>query len=287
MSRTAHSFVFAAALALSCFAGRGEAQTIERARAAVSHELRLDDGSRAYGSVVSSSAEEIVFETMSGVTIRVRPDQVVSLKQVEGVVRDGEFQPSDPNSTRLLFAPTGRSLPKGQAYLGIYEFFMPIVQVGVTDRFSIGGGTPLFFAFEGDGFDRPYWVTPKLQVYDGRKVQAAVGLFQGFGGGGSAGIAYGVVTAGGAAGSVTAGAGVGYNDAGDRTAIVMVGGDSPMRRNVKFITENYLLGNGAGVASMGVRFFGERLSADLALAMPFGSDIGTFVFPVVNFVYLF
>ena len=287
MSRTAHRVIFAAALALGCFVGRAEAQTAERPRAAVTHELRLDDGSRAYGSVASASADEIVFETMSGVVIRVRPDQVVSLKEIEGVVRDGEFQPSDPNSTRLLFGPTARSLPKGQAYLGIYEFFMPIAQVGVTDRFSVGGGTPLFFSFEGDGFDRPYWITPKLQVYDGRKVQAAVGLFQGFGGGASAGIAYGVVTAGGAAGSVTGGAGVGYNDAGDRTAIVMLGGDSPMRRNVKFITENYVLGNGTGIASMGVRFFGERLSADLALAVPFGSEIGSFVFPVVNFVYLF
>ena len=33
-----------------------------------------------------------------------------------------------------------------------------------------------------------------------------------------------------------------------------------------------------------VRFLGERLSADLALAMPLNEG---FVFPVVNFVYVF
>jgi hypothetical protein len=40
------------------------------------------------------------------------------------------------------------------------------------------------------------------------------------------------------------------------------------------------------VASAGVRFFGARLSADLALAIPIGTE-EIFVFPVVNFVYVF
>lgn len=288
MRRTAdRTLVVAAALALIILPARLTAQTVEPPRAAVTHELRMHDGSRAYGSVTSESADEIVFETASGVTIRVRPDQVASIRPVEGVIRDGEFQPSDRNNTRLLFGPTGRSLPKGEVYLGVYEFFMPIVQVGVTDRFSVGGGTPLIFGFGDDGWDRPFWITPKLQVYNGRKVQAAVGLFQGFGGGSSAGIAYGVVTTGGAAGSMSGGAGVAYDESGDRTAVVMVGGDRPIRRNLKFISENYVTAGGHGIASFGVRFFGERLSADLALAAPFGSDIGGFVFPVVNFVYLF
>ena len=43
---------------------------------------------------------------------------------------------------------------------------------------------------------------------------------------------------------------------------------------------------GHGIASGGVRFFGERLSADLALAFPIGAN-EFFGFPVVNFVYLF
>lgn len=36
----------------------------------------------------------------------------------------------------------------------------------------------------------------------------------------------------------------------------------------------------------GVRFFGERLSADLGLAVPLGAG-ELFAFPVVNFVYVF
>jgi hypothetical protein len=111
-------------------------------------------------------------------------------------------------------------------------------------------------------------------------------VFQGFGGGATAGIAYGVATSGGPSGSVTAGAGVAYDDSGGRSMVVMVGGDRQTRRNIKFVTENYIWGSGNGVVSAGVRFFGERLSADFALAAPLGAEM-IVVFPVVNFVYLF
>jgi hypothetical protein len=281
------ALVLIAAVAFVSIPAGVSAQSSVETDPAVTHELRLRDGSRAYGRIVSESDEEVVFETASGVAITARRNQIVSLRKVDGVFKEGEFLPADPNNTRLFFGPTGRSLPKGQAYLGVYEFLMPFVQVGVTDRFSIGGGTPLIFSFEDGGLDRPYWVTPKLQVFNGRKAQISIGVFQGFGGGATGGIAYGVATTGGSSGSVTAGAGMAYDDDGDRTAVVMVGGDRQFRRNMKFVTENYVWGSGNGIVSAGVRFFGERLSADLALASPIGEEFGGFVFPLVNFIYLF
>jgi hypothetical protein len=66
----------------------------------------------------------------------------------------------------------------------------------------------------------------------------------------------------------------------------MVGGEHQVRRNLKLITENYIWKRGNGVASAGVRFFGERLSADLALGIPIGTD-EFFAFPVLNFLYRF
>lgn len=264
-----------------------DAQTPGLTAPEVTHELRLRDGTRAFGRIETESSAEVVFETASGVTLTARRDQIQTLRRVAGQMKDGEFQPADPNATRLFFGPTGRSLAKGQTYLGVYEFVLPFVQVGVTDGFSIGGGTPLVFGFEEDGFNRPFWITPKLRVFNGQRTQVSVGAFQGFGGGSSAGIAYSVVTTGGPAGSVTAGAGVAYAEAGDRTAVVMVGGDRQVRRNIKFVTENYVWASGNGIVSAGVRFFGERLSADLALAAPIGEVDGFIAFPVINFVYLF
>jgi len=274
------------ALAAFCLAPHAVAAQTDFGEPPVTHELRLSDGSRVYGRITSESDTEVVFQTAAGVFLTARRDQIVALRKVDGRMRNGEFQPADPNTTRLFFGPTGRSLAKGQTYLGVYEFVLPFVQVGVTDRFSVGGGTPLVFGFEGDSFNRPYWITPKLQVFNGRTTQVSVGVFQGFGGGASAGIAYGVATTGGRAGSVTGGAGVAYSDDGERSLVVMVGGDRQVRRNMSFVTENYVWGSGDGVVSAGFRFFGERLSADLALAAPLGvGDV--FVFPVVNFVFMF
>ena len=100
------------------------------------------------------------------------------------------------------------------------------------------------------------------------------------------GIGYVVGTRGGTRSSFTVGAGVAYASSGGRSGVLMLGGDRQVRRNLKLITENYVWKNGDGIVSGGVRFFGEKLSADLALAFPVGAD-EFFGFPVVNFVYVF
>jgi hypothetical protein len=276
----------AAAVALIVVPRVSAAQGCSTDGPTVTHELRLRDGSRAYGCVASESDDEVEFITIAGVRLIARRDQIVSLRAAQGRLHDGEFQPADPNNTRLFYGPTGRALPRGTAYLGMYELVMPIVQIGITDRFSIGGGTPLVFGI-GEDIKRPYWITPKLQVFNGRTTQVSVGLFQGFGDGGSAGVAYGVATTGSVEGSLTAGAGVAYTSGGGRALVFMVGGDRPISRNIKFVSENYIWQSGDGLVSAGVRFFGERLSADLAMATPIGTSGGGFVFPMLNFVYRF
>ena len=249
------------------------------------YELVLRDGSRMYGSIDNEDDTEVVFRTQAGAMVTAARANILTLRKVTGVIVGTEFQRADPNATRLFFAPTGRSLKKGQTYLGVYEFLMPFVQVGVTDRFSIGGGTPLVFGI--DEWNRPFWITPKLQVVNTASTQIAIGALHAFdtdGDGG--GIGYVVGTRGSAVGSVTAGAGLAYGNDGGRAGVVMAGAEGTIRRNMKVITENYIWKGGNGVASVGVRFFGERLSADLALAFPIGADV-FFGFPVVNFVYVF
>jgi hypothetical protein len=257
----------------------------ERAPARL-QELVLRDGSRLYGRVEQETADDFVFRTHAGAVLTVVRSEVISLRTVEGAVVAGEFWRADPNTSRLFFAPTGRAIPRGQVYLGMFQFLMPFVQVGVTDRFSVGGGTPLLFGF-GDDWERPFWVTPKMQVFNGSSAQASVGLFHIFDtDGNGAGIAYGVGTFGSRDASFTVGAGLAYAGTDEGGGVLMLGGDRQFGRHMKFITENYVWKGGDGIASGGVRFFGERLSADLALAVPIGAD-GFFVFPVVNFVYLF
>jgi hypothetical protein len=249
------------------------------------YELTLRDGSRAYGRVETETEDEVVFVTEAGSRLTARRAEILTLRLVSGRMQNGEFQPADPNRTRLFFGPTGHSLDRGQVSIGVYEFLMPFVQVGVTDRFSVGGGTPLVFG--GGDWDRPFWITPKYQIVRTASTHVAVGVLQAFGADGhSGGVAYVVGTNSAGQRSVSIGGGLAYDSDGGRSAVVMVGAEGPLRRHMRVITENYIWKNRNGVASAGVRFFGDRLSADLALAIPIGAD-GVYVFPVVNFVYVF
>jgi len=194
-----------------------------------------------------------------------------------------EVWPEDPNPTRLFFAPTGRSLPKGEAYFGVYEVLLPFVQYGITDRISIGGGTPFVF---GTGGGQPFWVTPKVQVLKTRSTEAAVGVLHFINMGDfNAGIAYAVVTQGTTDAAATIGAGYAYASEDESRAgapVVMLGAEKRLSKRVKFVTENYWF-SGVGMASGGMRFMGDRLSADIGLVAPLGGDV-LFVFPMVNFV---
>lgn len=251
-------------------------------------QVHLRDGSVLFGTVVVSADDHIVFRTISGAEMRIARDAIVSIEEAKGDIVAGEFQRADPNRTRLLFAPTGRALKRGDGYFGVYYFSMPFVQVGVTDRISVGGGTPLFFGF--DESQRPFWLTPKVQIVNRERVQAAAGIMHIVAPEvGSVGIAYGVVTAGKPAASVTVGVGSGYRryeGDTDTTAIFMIGGERRVRSGIKWITENYIWSGGGGIVSGGLRFYGERLSADIALFTPLGSP-DFYLFPFVNVVWTF
>ena len=266
---------------------RGPSQAVEIAPDDVVQELTLGDGSRLYGRVEEIEGDRVVFRSLSGLRLVLAHDEIRDLRRVRGHVREGDFRPEDPNRTRLFFGPTARSLPRGRGYLGVYELFMPFVQVGVTDRITLGGGTPLVFGEGGDS--RPFWFTPKVQFLRGERTQLAAGVmhFVFTGDDDPVGIGYGVVTHGTPDASLTVGFGYGYSSSDQGTWIAMVGGDMRLARNVKLLGEGYVWQAGEGIVMGGVRFFGSRLSADLGLVTMVGGGGDTFVFPIVNVVWTF
>jgi len=252
----------------------------------VTDELILRDGTRAYGRVESVDGGVVTFITTAGAAIQVRAAEIVTIRPVSGRVVAGEFRRADPNPTRLFFGPTGRSLKRGTGYLGVYEILLPFVQVGVTDRLSLGAGTPLLF---GDGSTHPFWITPKIQVYGTESVQASVGVMHFLNvGDGNFGIAYVVGTRGTTDSAVTGGVGYAYDrsyNSQNGAPVVMIGAEHRVTGGLKILTENYIF-NGGGILTGGVRWLGERFSADLALVVP--TDGGSAVaFPLVNVVYSF
>lgn len=250
----------------------------------VTQGIGLRDGTSAIGRVEAVDGTRVTFRTLAGAILTVDAADIVRLTTIGGHVSGTQFWPDDPNPTRLFFGPTGRPLKRGDVYLGIYEIFVPFVQVGITDRFSLGGGTPLVF---GGGGDRPFWITPKFTVIARSDTQVAIGAMHMMNiDGDSLGVAYGALTRGSRDTAFTVGVGYAYARVDDNGApVVMLGGEHRVHRHVKLVTENYVF-EGGGIASAGVRFMTGRLSADLGLAAPLGVD-EVFVFPMVNFVWTF
>ncbi len=247
-------------------------------------ELRLADGSALIGRVVEVG-DPIRFELVSGGVVEVRPAQVRGLRTVKGDIHDGELWSPDPSSNRLFFGPTARMIGAGHGYLAVFEAIFPSVSVGLTDRATIGAGTLLI----GDlGTDRPFWFVPKVQVVALEQVAVSLGALAIVGGDDTAGILYGVATLGAPDHAVTMGLGYGWvNDELANTPAILVGGEARVAKGVKLITENYLIPTGDGdsavLLSAGPRFFNERLSADLGIAV--SATGGGGFFPLVNFVY--
>ena len=257
-------------------------------------EVRLRDGSVLYGRVVEETPERIVVVTVNGVRLEVPRAQVESLRASAGRVVEGAFWAEDPNSTRLFFTSTARPLKKGDGYVSSFMLFLPLVAYGVTDRLTIAGGTPILPM----AFGRMWYFAPKYTVSKRERSGFAVGalgfvLPEDFADNGSVGIMYGAGTWGSRDRAITAGAGWGYVWASGTSGVsndpvIMLGGETRVSRRVKLITENWMFTSGQteGFVSGGVRFIGDRLSADLGVGGFTGTDGGC-CFPLVNFVYNF
>ena len=289
-----------------CFTGTGAAGAqVDSARApadtAITHMLRLRDGSTLMGRLLSRDSVSVTFATNGGV-LTIPLTRVAEIKAVTaGDMHDDEYWFPDPNRTRMFFAPTGRMLERGEGYYSNTYLLLQNFVGGVSDHFTFGGG---FSLVPGTDFltNNAYYLTPKFGVFNSPTTNVAVGALVGFApfdNGHSFGILYGVATRGGPDANLTGGLGYGFAD-GHVTSrpILMFGGQTRVSRRTALLTENYVYWStedqctgtttcqivsrtkASGVLSYGVRFMGEKLSADLA----FWNSSTEFVFPGIPYI---
>jgi len=255
-------------------------------------EVRLVDGTRFVGQVISRTEEELTLRTPGGTTLTLATREIREITLARGRIVDGQFRPDDPNQTRLLFAPTARPLPRGDAYISSYLLFFPFAGIAVTDRLTLAGGTPILPGAMGEVF----YLAPKYTFVHRPGTDLAAGAIAFFAtrdlDEGSLGIVYGMGTFGDPDRAITAGAGWGFSLGGrssrvESDPVFLIGGELRMSDRTKFVTENWIASGSdtAGLLSGGVRFFGDRLSADLGLGAGFDGSSGFCCLPLVNFVY--
>lgn len=250
-------------------------------------QLELTDGSNIVGDIIEEDENTILIRTLSNLEIRVPKENIIERKIIKGQIEEGEFWHSDPNQTRMFFAPTGKALKQGEGYFSVYEIFFPFIAVGVTDWFTLAGGMTLIPGAESQAF----YIAPKITPIQITNLDASLGVIylsvpessEG------AGIVYGVATYGTEKATLTLGMGFGFSgeDFTDKP-IIVVGGELRVSKSIKLLSENWLVLSGdVSLFSLGMRFFGESLAADFGLFFSSEMSEGFPFLPWLGFAYNF
>ncbi len=258
--------------------------------------LKLDGGSEVMGRITKVEGDTVIFESDLG-TLRLLSHKIEKIRTVpRGSIKGGKHWFPNPNQTRLFFSPTARMLKRGEGYFADYYIFFPSISVGLTNNITIGGGLSIF---PGLSFgDQIFFLTPKIGFAAGDHLNLAAGalIIQlpnpfneddddliGEEDPPRLGIIYGVGTWGLPDASVSGGVGFGFigEHVSDRP-VFMLGGEKRLTRSISFVSENLIVpGAEDQVVSYGLRFFGERISFDLAF---FNSLDGEIAFPGLPYI---
>lgn len=290
-SRVRSLFALAALALAAALPARAAAQDPAGAQQDTVYRVTLVDGSTIIGRIVESSETRIVLRSEAGMRFEIERSQIRSMRPLGGRLVDGEVWPEDANRTRLFFGPTGRSLRHGEGYIGLYELFFSFAAVGIADRLTLAGGTPIIPG----GIGEVLYFAPKVTIVNAQNFQFAAGALAFFLTDeideGSVGIAYGVGTWGSVDNAVSVGAGWGFALTSEASGVadeplLMLGLERRVSRGVKLLSENYYISGGA-LLSGGIRLLGERFSADLGLAGLISDEDASFGLPLLNVAYRF
>lgn len=266
---------FTALFLLALFAARPlEAQrregpgTLRPTDSAHVAQLRTRQGDRLSGRIVAVDDDTVRILTRGGTLSLARAEVSEWRELPAGAVRpDGRVWHPNPNATRLLFAPTARTLRRGEGYVANKYLFVIDGAGGVTDDVTIGGGITILPSE--DPSDNVVMALAKVGLVQTEQVQVAVGGLAaraGFDGGGTFGILFGVLSTGGEDSNLSLGVGYGFvDDAMADSPAIMLGGQLRVAERLSLITENYVMPDvDHPLFSYGIRLFGEKVSVDFA-----------------------
>ncbi len=250
--------------------------------------ITLTDGSELLGEITDDDSSKVYFKTLSGLDMEIQRSQIEKITPLKGAIVEGKFRRIDPNRSRLLFSATARPLEAGKGYFAVYELFFATLAMGIGDVVSLAGGITLF-----PGPFQVYHFSPKVTFLNADNICLAAGVMHmgitGFDEGDGFGILYGVSTFGSETAGVTVGFGWAYSgEEAVNKPTVMVGGEVQLSNSFKLISENWFPPGAESVLSMfGMRFFGDKLAADLGFIFLTEMNEGWPFFPWVGFVYNF
>jgi RNase P/RNase MRP subunit p29 len=143
-------------------------------------KIETKDGNEFIGTIVSEDENSIVLKTQLLGEITIKREVIVSIREVDrSKIVEGVLWDDNPQSSRYLWTPNGYGLKKGEGYYQNIWVLYNQVSFGLSDYFSLSGGTiPIFLLSFGES--SPIWIVPKLSIPIKReKVNISAGAFMG------------------------------------------------------------------------------------------------------------
>lgn len=253
------------------------------------YRVETRDGNAYLGAIVEKDENVVRLRTAELGVIVIQKSNIKSIVPVlSDRLRGGRILSDNHQATRYLWQPNGYGLKQGEMYYQNIWILFNQFSVGVTDRFTLGGGMVPLFLFA--GMPTPVWITPKFSVpLVDEKVNVGIGALIGTVIGedvGSFGIAYGTTTFGSRDANFSVGVGYGFVNGqwADRPMLSLSGMIRTGERGY-MLTENYFLpADGAQLAllSFGGRRMVRRVGIDFALLIPTGSRGNLFTIPILG-----
>lgn len=267
--------------------------------------VALKDGSRLVGTLVTEDEATITLALASGPVLSLPRADVVSVEPVAPAVFE------DPNDSRLMFAPTGRPLRKGDGYFSDHYVIFPGFAYGVTDHLSVSGGVSVI---PGLGLDEQVFYASSAAGWRlGKKAAFSVGGLYATGtdANEAGAIVFGAASFGSSDRALTLGIGFaatrneeyyfdpnGYSTRTVRqwqfrdAPILLVGGTFHVAKRLSLVTESWLFpGEGFELREqplgLALRFCGDRVSVDVGLVLVAEVLEEGFPIPWLSFSYHF
>lgn len=267
----------------------------------------LEGGGQVVGTVTAEDEASLTVRLPSGSELKLPKGEIARV--AEGPL-PGSPRPDrvDPNDSRLMFAPSGRPLRRGDGYFSDHYVLFPGFAYGLSDNVSVGGGIS---TVPGSGLsDQLYYLNAQVGFRLSPQYAFSVGAM--YAGGmeedwDGAAILYGITSLGRPDRSLTLGLAVaatreevprfnsrdeymGSDHQWRSRPVIMVGGSLRIAKQLSLVSENWLFpGEPLSEQPFGLalRFFGDRLSADVGFL--FIGEVMAEGFPVpwLSFSYHF
>lgn len=237
------------------------------------YRFELLDGSVLMGQILKYDSTTFYLKTSYSPQIEILAKNVKTFKEIAPEnLKGGIYKIDNPNYTRYLFGPSAFNLKAGEGYYQNTYLLLNSANVGLTDYLSVGGGIELLSTF---ALGNPiFFITPKVGFKVSKNLHAGGGVlyanvpsFDDDESRTGLGISYGLVTYGNTDNNITGGIGYGFiKGEFSNKPVFTINATTRIANRASLVTENWLYPDQAyqRYYSYGIRFFGERISVDLA-----------------------